>query len=729
LSSLDPPGLTDALFATEAMRALLSDRNRLQAMLDFEAALARAEARVGVIPANAAAAIEAQCTAGHFDIPALARATADAGNPAIPLIKALTSLVARNDPEAARFVHWGATSQDAMDTGLVLQLRAAVDLVAGQLQRLSTALATLARSQAQTVVAGRTWLQQATPVTLGLKAAGALSAVERHRARIDYLRPRIAVLQFGGATGTLASLGDQGLAVAAALAKELDLALPDVPWHTHRDRVAEVATTLGLIVGTLGKMARDVSLLMQTEVGEAFEPAGAGRGGSSTMPHKRNPVSSAVILAAAQRVPALVSVMLAAMVQEHERGLGGWHAEWETLPEICLLAAGALDHSIRTMEGLEVDATRMAANLAIHRGLGQAEAVSMALAPHLGRASAHELVEHASRLSIDRRQPLLSVLDGDPRVRAYLSSADLERLLDPQNYTGSAHVFVERALSAPHASAATNLRGTFVDVDGARIRCRIDGDAGAPCLVLSNSLGTDLTMWDPQIDALARRFRVVRYDTRGHGASTATPGPYTIERLGRDIVALLDGLGIERAHFCGLSLGGITGMWLGIHAPDRLQKLVLANTAARIGPPENWNMRIDKVRAEGMAAISRAVVERWFTPAFIASHPDRFAAMRQMMERMPAEGYVACCAAVRDVDQRDAIVTIRTPTLIIAGRHDLPTPPADARFLADRIKGAQYVELDAAHISNIEAAPAFTAALQNFLQEPAWTNATAMPRE
>ena len=256
---------------------------------------------------------------------------------------------------------------------------------------------------------------------------------------------------------------------------------------------------------------------------------------------------------------------------------------------------------------------------------------------------------------------------------------------------------------------------TYVDVDGARIRCRIDGDESAPAVVLSNSLGTDLAMWEPQVPALARAFRVVRYDTRGHGMSTATTGPYDVERLGRDVVGVLDGLGIARAHFCGLSLGGITGMWLGVHAPDRLQRLVLANTAARIGPPENWNARIEKVRAGGIAAISQAVLERWFTPAFASAHPDTIGAMRQMMERQPADGYIACCTAVRDMDQRDAIAAIGAPTLVIAGTHDIATPAADGRFLADRIQGAAYTELDAAHISNIEASPAFTSALLAFL--------------
>jgi 3-carboxy-cis,cis-muconate cycloisomerase len=447
--------LLDPLFTTDRMRAVFSDGGRLQGMLDFEAALARAEARAGVIPAAAVAAIESQCDAHAFDIDALANASALAGNTAIPLVKALTAAVAKRDEAAARFVHWGATSQDAMDTGLVLQLRSALDLIEADLARLSGVLAGLADAHKRTVLAGRTWLQQATPVTFGLKAAGALGAIDRHRARIRDLRPRVLVLQFGGASGTLAALGGEGLKVAAALAGELKLGLPDVPWHAHRDRVAEVATALGLLVGTLGKVARDISLLMQTEVGEAFEPAAAGKGGSSTMPHKRNPVGCAAILAASIRVPGLVSVMLTAMVQEHERGLGGWHAEWDTLPEIVCLAAGALAQLTQVLEGLELDPARMAENLEATRGLILAEAVTMALGGRIGRLSAHHVVEAACRRAADERRHLREVLGEDPEVRTHLSPPDLERLLDPVNYVGLAEALVNRALAArPEAKLA-----------------------------------------------------------------------------------------------------------------------------------------------------------------------------------------------------------------------------------------------------------------------------------
>ncbi|MBZ5699464.1 MAG: 3-carboxy-cis,cis-muconate cycloisomerase [Acidobacteriia bacterium] len=442
------PRLLDPLFADDRMRAIFSDRNRLEGMLRFEAALARAEARVGVIPSSVVPTIESQCRAELFDIEKLGCATALAGNPAIPLVKELTALVAQRGREAGDFVHFGATSQDAMDTGLVLQLRDALDLIESDLSALSGILAGLAVAQKKTPLAGRTWLQQAVPVTFGLKAAGWFSAVERHRARFRAMRPRILVLQFGGAAGTLASLEKNGLQVAEALAVELGLVVPDVPWHAHRDRVAEVATTLGLLVGTLGKIARDISLLMQTEIGEAFEPAAEGRGRSSAMPQKRNPVGSAVALSAAIRVPALVSVMLTAMVQENERGMGNWHAEWETLPEICTLTAGALQHMTQVLQGLELDVTQMAKNLDATGGQILAESIAMVLSANLGRPRAKSLVEQACRQASQQGRHLRDVLMENPQVREQLSSSDLDGLFNPSNYLGLAEALVDRALGS-----------------------------------------------------------------------------------------------------------------------------------------------------------------------------------------------------------------------------------------------------------------------------------------
>ena len=428
--------------------AIFADDGRLQAMLDFEAALAAAEAKLGVIPADAAAAIAAECRVDRLDLAGFADDAAQAGNLAIPLVKRLTARVAARDQAAARFVHWGATSQDAIDTGLVLQLRSALDAIEGELARLADALAALAVAHKRTVLVGRTWLQQALPITFGLKAAGWLDGVERHRARLRAVRPRLFVLQFGGAAGSLASLGERGLAVAEALAGELELGLPDLPWHGQRDRFAELGALFGLVTGSLGKIARDLSLLMQTEIGEAFEPAGTGRGGSSTTPHKRNPVAAAAVLAAATRAPGLVATLMAAMVQEHERGLGGWHAEWVVLPELAILTAGALTQTADVVAGLELDTARMRANLDITHGLIMAEAVTMALGAALGRLEAHHLVEAACRRAIAERRHLRDVLAAEPAVAARLDAAALDHLFDPTNYLGVAEALIDRVLAA-----------------------------------------------------------------------------------------------------------------------------------------------------------------------------------------------------------------------------------------------------------------------------------------
>jgi 3-carboxy-cis,cis-muconate cycloisomerase len=451
MSNLDAPEpirLLDPLFTTDAMRRVFSDHYRLQCMLDFEAALARALVGVGLAPSAARAPIESQCRAELFDVESLARSTALSGNVAIPMAKALTELVAKSDSKAAAFVHWGATSQDAIDTGLVLQLREALDLLDRDLAHLSASLARLAAAHKSTLIAGRTWLQQGPPVTFGLKAAGWLAAVERHRERLSHSRKQVLVLQFGGAVGTLAAIADRRLDLAAVLARDLKLDLPELPWHSHRDRLAEVAASLGLLVGSLGKIARDISLMSQTEIDEVLEPSGEGRGGSSTMPHKRNPVSSAVILAAAVRVPPLVSVMLTSMVQEHERGLGGWHAEWETLPEMFRLTAGALAHMKEIVGGLEVHSDKMLQNVKLTRGIVLAEAVAFALRERLGREKSHKIVEEAARRSAQEGSDFADVLMSYPDVSSHLSRAELSRLLDPANYLGSAVEMTEKALSA-----------------------------------------------------------------------------------------------------------------------------------------------------------------------------------------------------------------------------------------------------------------------------------------
>jgi 3-carboxy-cis,cis-muconate cycloisomerase len=421
-------------------------------MLDFEAALARAEARAGVIPAAAVPPVEAKCRAELFDSQALANAAASAGNLAIPLVQQLAALVANEDPVAASYVHWGATSQDVIDTGFVLQLREALDCMEPQLRSLGDAIAKLADRHRQTLMAARTLLQQALPTTFGLKAAGWLDAVARHLMRLREIRTRDLTLQFGGAAGTLAALREKGTAVAIALADDLKLPQPDAPWHSHRDRFAEIAGVLGLLAGTLGKIARDVTLLMQTEIGEVREPSGDDRGRSSAMPHKRNPVGSVVALAAATRVPGLVSTMLAATILDHERGVGGWHAEWEVLADIVTLTAGALLQMSGVVSQLHVDSDAMTKNLQRSQGQIMAEAVTAGLAERLGRANAYRIVEQACAKAAAEGTDLRDALASDARVTQALPIADLEWLLNPRNYLGSSEKFIDRILASWHVA-------------------------------------------------------------------------------------------------------------------------------------------------------------------------------------------------------------------------------------------------------------------------------------
>jgi 3-carboxy-cis,cis-muconate cycloisomerase len=445
-TSLSP--LLAPMLSSAAMRAVCDDVACLQHMLDFEAALARAEAAVGVIPASAPGPIEKACRAEAFDLADLAEAATRSGNLAIPLVKALTASVARADADAARYVHWGATSQDVIDTGTMLGLRAGIDALLGDIDRAIAGFARLARQHRDTAVVARTWLQHALPMPFGLKLAEYAAALRRSRGRLQRLRREALALQFGGAAGTLAALGDKGLLVAEKLAQELKLPLPDAPWHTHRDRIAEAASVLAILAGTCGKIARDIQLMMQTDVAEAFEPSGEGRGGSSTMPHKRNPVAAATALAAATMAPNLAATIFAAQVQDHERSAGPWHAEWPTLPMLQLVTSGALAAIVDIAEGLEVDAARMRVNLDASHGLIMAEAVTMALAEKIGKSEAHHLVEAASKKAVADKKDLRDVLTRNTRVAAHLSADKLAKLFEPMAYQGVSQVLIDRLLAS-----------------------------------------------------------------------------------------------------------------------------------------------------------------------------------------------------------------------------------------------------------------------------------------
>jgi 3-carboxy-cis,cis-muconate cycloisomerase len=348
-------------------------------------------------------------------------------------------------------VHWGATSQDVIDTAGMLTLRAAIDALLPDLDRAIAGFGKLARQHRNTAAVARTWLQHALPMPFGLKLAEYAAALHRSRKRLLRVRDEGLALQFGGAAGTLAALGEKGLLVAERLAQELKLPLPDAPWHTHRDRIAEAASVFAMLTGTCGKIARDVSLLMQTDVAEAFEPSGKGRGGSSTMPHKRNPVAAATALAAATMAPNLAATIFAAQVQDHERSAGPWQAEWPTLPSLLLVTSGALAAIVDIAGGLEVDVARMRVNLDATGGLIMAEAVTMALAEKIGKGEAHHLVEAASKKAVTDKTGLREVLTKDPKVTAHVSADKLAKLFEPMAYQGASQALIDRLLASLEA--------------------------------------------------------------------------------------------------------------------------------------------------------------------------------------------------------------------------------------------------------------------------------------
>jgi 3-carboxy-cis,cis-muconate cycloisomerase len=439
------------IFSTEAMRRVFSDEQRTAYYLEIEAALARVQGRLGIIPAEAAREIEANCRIEQIDLNKLKQQTERIGYPILGVVQQIVAICAKGLGE---WCHWGATTQDITDTATVLQIRAALVLVEADMEKIAAALAGLARRYRDTPMAGRSNLQQAVPITFGFKAASLLAAFQRHRQRLAQLRPRVLVGEFAGAAGTLASLGADGLKVQAALMDELKLGQPEIAWHTVRDRIGEVACFLGLLTGTLGKIAMDVKLLMQTEVAEVFEPFAEGRGSSSTMPQKRNPISSLYIHATAALVRQHAAALLEAAVADHERSTGPWEIEWIALPEIFLLCAGALAQTRGMLEGLEVDAARMRENLDITHGAIVSEAVMMGLGPYLGRQRAHDLVYDICREVAATGTPLIDLLARNPEISRHLSRVELERMVDPANYLGLAGDMVDRVLASERTAHA-----------------------------------------------------------------------------------------------------------------------------------------------------------------------------------------------------------------------------------------------------------------------------------
>jgi 3-carboxy-cis,cis-muconate cycloisomerase len=429
-------------FGTSEMREVFSDFNLISRYADVEIALAKAEARCGVIPEKAAEEIARRADVAALDFDLLRRETDIVGYPILPLVHQMTTQCG----EAGRYVHWGATTQDIMDTAVVLQLRAGLKIIENDIAALRGILAGLAKRHRDTPMAGRTHLQQALPVTFGYKAAIWLAMFDRHAERLAQLKPRVLVGQFAGAAGTLASLGDKGFEVQNAFCEELSLGVPVSTWHVARDGFAETVNFLALVTGSLGKIALDIMIMASTEFAELYEPFVKGRGASSTMPQKRNPISSELMLAAAKGVRQHAGLMLDAMVQDFERATGPWHAEWMAIPESFVLTAGSLHQAKFALGGLIVDEKKMADNLGISRGLIVAEAVMMGLAPQIGRQQAHDVVYDACRVANENNVTLAESLSADPRVASRIDRATIDRLTSPKNYLGLAPDMVDRVL-------------------------------------------------------------------------------------------------------------------------------------------------------------------------------------------------------------------------------------------------------------------------------------------
>ena len=445
-ASIYDSAIYGGIFSDPAMRALWSDDARIQRYLDIERALAEVQAGIGIIPAKAAAEIARHCRVEEMDFDKLKAATEHIGYPVLPVVQQLTANCADG---LGQWCHWGATTQDITDTATVLQIGASLDLVSDKLDAIATSLAKLAKAHRDTPMIGRSNLQQAIPMTFGYKVAVWLSGIDRHRERLVQLRPRALTGEFGGAVGTLASLGDKGLEVQEGLCKALGVAQPVIAWHTMRDTIAEVGAFLGLVCGTLEKIAADLKVMMATETAEAMEPdGGGGRGASSTMPQKRNPISCAYITACSGVVRQHVAALLTAMVADFERATGTWEIEWIVLPEIFCLAAGALSQAAFMLDGLEVHADAMNRNMRLTGGLVNTEAVMMALAPKLGREKAHDAISAVARAVAAGKGSLIDLLDADASIKAVFDRDQLEKLLDPTDYLGLSAAMVDRVLDA-----------------------------------------------------------------------------------------------------------------------------------------------------------------------------------------------------------------------------------------------------------------------------------------
>lgn len=444
--------LYETIFYSKKVNELFTNEAVIDAMLRFESALAKAQAKHNIIPLSAATIIEKNCKVEKINIEQLIEEAANDGNINIPLVKQLTSVVKKENDEASGYIHFGATSQDVIDTALMMQLRSAVKLIAEDLEQLIEQLADVTKTHRKTVMVGRSFMQHARPITFGFKTAGWLDALFRSKQAVQNLLKENFVLQFGGSVGTLSAMNEKGLQVSETISEELGLGLPAKPWHTQRDRLAAIATTLGILSGNIGKIAKDISLLSQNEIGEVMEASEKGKGGSSAMPHKKNPVGCITILANAERIPGLVSTILSSSIHDHERATGLWHAEWQTITDIVQLTAGSVSKAVNITSGLEVNKERMLRNLELTRGLVYAENISLALAPKIGKAEAHELMEQCSSESVSKNVHLKDVCQEHPVISKNLNAEQIEELFYPTSSLGICDLFIDRVLNKNFSS-------------------------------------------------------------------------------------------------------------------------------------------------------------------------------------------------------------------------------------------------------------------------------------
>lgn len=432
------------MFGTPEMRNIFSDQVRIQKWLLTEVALAKAQSEHDIIPKEAARKIAEAATMNNIDVEEMKIEFDKVGFPILPFVHQLTKAC---DPDTARWVHYGATTQDILDTGTVLQMKEALQLIGNDLESIIQALVKISKEHRNTVMPGRTFQQHAAPITLGYKTSIWLDEILRHKERFEQMKPRLLVGQCSGAVGTFATLGNKGMEVQKTMMQELGLHTPGITWHVARDRWGELVSWFSLVAATLGKVANEIAILMRTEIGELSEPFETGRGASSTLPQKRNPIECEPIIAIAHKMRELASSHHSAMIQEHERGVGQMHLEWMIIPEAFVLMSGSLSHSENILSGLHVDKEQMRKNLDMGGGLLMSEAVMMGLAPKIGKKKAHDLVYLIAGNAYEKGITLKEALMQDEQVTSHLTSLEIAYLLEPVNYTGVASKMIDMVLA------------------------------------------------------------------------------------------------------------------------------------------------------------------------------------------------------------------------------------------------------------------------------------------